>query len=347
MDGITEDVSFLTIPIELRLAIYRFIFYGQTIVLLCDFAFFQKESAEDDVDDHGPGRELALQQMDPYRRRYMNLGALPAMALRPSWTMSILFTCHQTYKEAGNIFYQTAAFHLQSLDERPLGQVNSATISPPFTDVPHETHPPPTLASVTRVSPLPPTSPRPIDYHGRTSQIQRLSIPHSLLSSFPPEKLHSLFPSLGSLTIESITIPLAHQTLSALTPHLYTLHHSTSLSDGSASISAPQAESHSQSPGIFVLQTLLCAMDDEAQMEAIMAHASYASRTSGRTSNASHAAGRRGKYALELQFVLQCRHVGMLIVPGMFPMASAPHRHPERVVTYSFNAGGGGGGLRS
>lgn len=164
------------------------------------------------------------------------------------------------------------------------------------------------------------------------SAIQHLSIAHSLLSFTTPSKLHHIFPSLSSLQIRQITIPLAHQTLSSLTPHLYTLHRATSLSlsNGEPSSSSSPIPSHDMehhSPGLLLFQTLLCAMDDEAQMEAIMAHASFAAGP--------------GRYALELQFVLKCRHVGMLVVPGMFPMANAPHRHAERDVTYTFNAGGG------
>ncbi|KAK5047209.1 hypothetical protein LTR84_006731 [Exophiala bonariae] len=380
-------IGLLTIPVEVRLAIHRYIFQDVKVSILYDPTFAQAvegDNEDENKDENGalePESEVA--RGDAYYSRHLNrgvgIGSVTAPGFQSNQHVSILLVCRQLYDEAVSVFFQTVTFQLQSLSVeqerfvRHLGALPTAVLSATTMDPSPETetHSPPPSPSLSPVPSLAPITthpsttpvPEPIPYHltyHPTAHIQILTITHSLLPTLPPEKLHNLFPSLTSLTIQNITIPLAHQTLSALTPHLYTLHHSSSLSEednGPISVSEsqpqpqPQPQSQSQSPGILVLQTLLCSIDEEAQMEAIMAHASYASRTSpasGQTMHTSRPVTKRGKYALELQFVLRCRHVGMLVVPGMFPMANAPHRHPERVVTYSFNAaraGAGTGGL--
>lgn len=325
MDGLggEGEAGLLTIPIELRLVIYRFIFQGVRVSLLCDPTILQED--EEEGDDDNIAREPDAEQ-GRHRRFQLSLRSETAPGLISNNDLSILLVCHKTHDEARSVFFQMVTFYLRSLvDPTIVGSARASLLQEAY---PRSADP--------STGPLPLPLPRAINARRQMAAIQHLSIAHSLLSSFTPNKLHHVFPSLSHLQIHHITIPLAHQTLSSLTPHLYTLHRATSLSlsngesSSSSSSSIPSHDMEHHSPGLLLFQTLLCAMDDEAQMEAIMAHASFAAGPD--------------RYALELQFVLKCRHVGMLVVPGMFPMANAPHRHAERDVTYTFNAGGGGGG---
>jgi hypothetical protein len=308
MDGLTGNKSaeFLTIPTELRLGIYRLIFQHVKVTLLCDAgaAAGQEDNDGDLVPESGHGHRHSFS---------INTWATTtASRTKPNHDASIFLVCRKTYNEARSVFFQTATFQLQSLSEE-----HRLSITPTTTRTTTTT----TTTSHLSETQSPPTfPPSPTTTNLQISQIQHLSLPHTLLRHYSPSELHRLFPQLSSLNIRQIAIPLAHQTLSSLTPHLYTLHQETALSRGDS----PKHDIE-HSPGLRLFQTLLCAMEDERQMEGIMAHFA-----------ACH-----GRYALELQFLLRCRHVGLLVVPGMFPMANAPHRHAERDVTYTFNAGGG------
>lgn len=299
MDGLTrnKNADFLSIPTELRLGIYRLIFQDVNVVLFCDAGANQG----DDDDDREPEPESG----HAYRHSFtMNPWGTPtASRTKSNHDASIFLICRKTYDEARSVFFQTATFQLQSLSEE-----HRPRIMPAMTTATTTTH-------LSETQSLPPPATTDLRH---ISQIQRLSLPHDLLRYYSPSELQKLFPHLSSLSIRQIAISLAHQSLSRLTPHLYTLHQEPGLSRGDS----PKHDID-HSPGLQLFQTLLCAMEDEHEMEGIMAHFA-----------ACH-----GRYALELQFLLRCRHVGLLVVPGMFPMANAPHRHAERDVTYTFNAG--------